>query len=76
MLEIILEGSVRDGIKELLLNGEPIKEHIRKVVLVYEKGQEPCVELHPDIAWDSDKAGLHMWTKYDCKISVHEEDEG
>jgi len=70
MLEIQICESLDSGISQILLDGKPIQQHIRQVVLIFEKSHRPVVKLEACRDWDYSEVGLDIGTCYRAKITV------
>lgn len=76
MLEIQICESLDGGIKQILLDGKPIQQHIRRVCLIFEKSCRPLLTLEPCADWDFTKAGLDIGTRYEAKLTLVPQAEG
>jgi len=70
MLEIQICESLGNGIRQILLDGKPVQQHFRRVVLTFEKSQRPVVTLEPCLDWDPTEMGLDINTYYEAKLTV------
>jgi len=70
MLEIQICESLGNGIRQILLDGKPVQQHFRRVVLTFEKSQRPVVTLEPCLGCDHTEMNLEINTWYDATLTV------
>lgn len=68
MLKIQICESLDSGIKQILLDGEPVQQHIRRACLIFEKSCRPLLTLEGYADWDFTK--LDIGTHYEAKLTV------